>query len=220
MREARCAIAGGHTVRSKEALYGFAVTGIVDRRRVAANSGARAGDRLYLTKALGMGTMTTAAKRQKIGWKELEPAARQMATLNARAAEAMNAAGAHAATDITGFGLVGHARNIAAASGVTLFLELARAPLFPGALELARAGFCSGAAKRGRAGLAADVSVRSGLDEALLNLVFDAETSGGLLIAVPAAAAAQLERELAARDLPVCALGEARPRGERLIELG
>ena len=219
MREARCAIAGGHTVRSKEALYGFAVTGIVDRRRIAANSGARAGDRLYLTKALGMGTLTTAAKRQKLSWKELEPAARQMATLNARAAEAMNAAGAHAATDITGFGLVGHARNIAAASAVTLQLDLARAPLFPGALELARAGFCSGGAKRGRTGLAADYALRAGLDEALVNLVFDAETSGGLLIVVPAARAAELERELAARDLPVCELGEVRPRGERLIEL-
>jgi len=193
--------------------------GIVDRRRVAANSGARAGDRLYLTKSLGMGTLTTAAKRAKITWKELEPAARQMATLNERAADALNAAGAKAATDITGFGLVGHARNIAAASAVTLRLELARAPLFPGALELARAGFNSGAAKRGRTGLAADVSIRAGLDETLVNLVFDAETSGGLLICVPAAAAAKLERELAARDLPVCAVGEVLPHGAHWIEL-
>ncbi len=219
MREARCVVAGGHTVASKEALFGFAVTGVVDRRRVAANSGAKAGDRLYLTKSLGMGTMTTGAKRAKITWKELEPAARQMATLNERAADAMNAAGAKAATDITGFGLVGHARNIAAASGVTLRLELARAPLFPGALELARAGFTSGGAKRGRTGLAADVSIRAGLDETLVNLAFDAETSGGLLICVPAAAATKLERELAARDLPVCAIGEVVPHGERWIEL-
>ncbi len=114
---------------------------------------------------------------------------------------------------------MGHARNIAAASGVTLRLELARAPLFPGALELARAGFTSGGAKRGRTGLAADVSIRAGLDETLVNLAFDAETSGGLLICVPAAAAAQLERELAARDLLVCAIGEVVPHGERWIEL-
>ena len=218
MREARCVVAGGHTVASKEALFGFAVTGVVDRRRVAANSGAKPGDRLYLTKSLGMGTLTTAAKRQKISWQELEPAAQQMATLNERAAAAMNAAEAHAATDITGFGLAGHARNIAAASGLTLRIELARTPLFPGALELARAGFCSGGAKRGRAGLAADVSIRAGLDEALTNLAFDAETSGGLLIVVPAANASRLERELAARDLPVHAIGEALPRGERWIE--
>jgi len=219
MREARCVVAGGHTVASKEALFGFAVTGIVDRRRIAANSGAKAGDRLYLTKSLGMGTLTTAGKRSKITWKELEPAARQMATLNERAAEAMNAAGAHAATDITGFGLVGHARNIAAASSVTLRIELARMPLFAGALELARAGFNSGAAGRGRKGLAAEVAIRSGLDETLVNLAFDAETSGGLLICVPVASAAKLERELAARDQLVCAIGEVLPRAERWIEL-
>ena len=219
MREAGCVVAGGHTVASKEALFGFAVTGIVDRRRVAANSGAKPGDRLYLTKSLGMGTMTTAGKRQKISWQQLEPAAKQMATLNDRAADAMNASGAHAATDITGFGLVGHAKNIAAASGVTLRLELGKAPLFPGVLELARAGFCSGGAKRGRTGLAADVSIAAGLDDALVNLAFDAETSGGLLICVPAANAAKLERELAARNQLVCALGEVLPRGERWIEL-
>jgi selenide, water dikinase len=219
MREAGCPVAGGHTVSSREALFGFSVTGVVDRRRMTANSGARPGDRLYLTKPLGMGTMTTAGKRQKITWRELEPAARQMATLNDRAAEAMSAAGARAATDITGFGLVGHARNIAAASGVTLRIELARVPLFPGVLELARAGFCSGGAKRGRTGLAAEVSIRAGLDAARVDLAFDAETSGGLLICVPAAAAAKLERELAAREQLVAALGEVLPRGERLIEL-
>ena len=219
MREAGCVVAGGHTVASKEALFGFAVTGIVDRRRVAANSGAKPGDRLYLTKSLGMGSMTTAGKRQKISWQQLEPAAKQMATLNDRAADAMNASGAHAATDITGFGLVGHAKNIAAASGVTLRLELEKAPLFPGVLELARQGFCSGGAKRGRAGLAADVSIAAGLEDALVNLAFDAETSGGLLICVPAANAAKLERELRARNQLVCTLGEVLPRGERWIEL-
>ena len=219
MRAARCVVAGGHTVASKEALFGFAVTGVIDRRRVVANSGARAGDVLYLTKSLGMGTLTTAAKRQRIGWQELEPAAKQMATLNERAAEAMLAAGAHAATDVTGFGLVGHARNIAVASGVTLRLELGRLPLFPGALELARAGFTSGGAKRGRNSLAGEFTLRAGLEEAQVNLVFDAETSGGLLIAVPAARAAELERELAAREQLVAAVGEVLPRAACAIEL-
>src|SRR6185369_435407 len=128
-------------------------------------------------------------------------------------------AGARAATDITGFGLVGHARNIAAASGVTLRLELARAPIFKGALELARQGILSGASKRGRAALADVVSIRAGLEEALVNLVFDAETSGGLLIAVAGGASVALERELAARDVLVCALGEVRPASGPLIEL-
>jgi len=206
MREARVLVAGGHTVQSKEALFGFAVTGLVDRRRIAANSGAHPGDLLYLTKPLGMGAMTTAAKQRKIAWKDLEPAARQMAALNDRAAAAMTAAGAHACTDVTGFGLVGHARNVARASGVTLRIDLARVPVFPGALDLVRAGVVSGASARGRKALE-DVRVREGADEALVRLVFDAETSGGLLIAVGAEEGPVLERELVARGLPAHRVG-------------
>jgi len=149
----------------------------------------------------------------------LEPAARQMADLNDRAALAMNAVGAHACTDITGFGLVGHARNIAKSSKVTLRIELSAAPIFDGALDLARAGTLSGGSKRGRAALADVVSVRAGLDEALVNLVFDAETSGGLLIVIPASKAAQLERELVARDLLVARIGECVPDTGRFVEL-
>ena len=219
VRESGCVLAGGHTVQSNEALFGYAVTGLVDRRAVVTNAGARPGDVLYLTKRLGVGVLTTAAKQRKIGADELAPAARQMAELNDRAAAAMTAAGATACTDVTGFGLVGHAHNVARASGVALRIELARCPVFPLALELARGGTFSGAAKRGRTSLADSVSVRAGLEEALVQLVFDAETSGGLLIAVPAARARDLERELAARDLPVAAIGEARPAGAARIEL-
>ena len=219
MREAKCIVAGGHTVQSNEALFGFAVTGFVDRRKVTANSGARRGDALYLTKPLGMGAMTTAAKRRAIAWSDLEPAARQMATLNDRAAAAMNAAGARACTDITGFGLVGHAKNIAAASGVTIRIELARAPLFPGALDLVRRGFASGASKRGRVAMKDDVRIGSALDPALVDLAFDAETSGGLFIAIPAADAPRLERELASRSVPVHRIGECLERGAVRIEL-
>lgn len=219
MREAGCIVAGGHTVQSNEALFGFAVTGLVDRRKVAANSGAKVGDVLYLTKPLGMGAMTTAAKRREITWRELEPAARQMATLNDRGAAAMSAVGVHAATDITGFGLIGHAKNIAAASGVTIRIELVRLPLFPGALELVRRGFASGASKRGRAALKDEVKISAGLDEALVNLVFDAETSGGLLIAVSASDARKLESELASRELPVHCIGECVARTGAWIEI-
>ncbi len=219
MREAGTPVAGGHTVASNEAFFGFAVTGLVDRDRVAANSGARAGDVLYLTKSLGMGTLTTAAKKSAIGWDVLEPAARQMATLNDRAAAAMNAAGVHACTDVTGFGLVGHARNIAKASGVTLRIDLARCPLFPGVLDLARRGLCSGGAKRGKAALADVVRARAELEPALVDLAYDAETSGGLLIVVSVANAAALERELAARGVPVHAIGECAPASDVLIEL-
>jgi selenide,water dikinase len=219
MREAGAIVAGGHTVQSNEALFGFAVTGLVDREKVAANSGARPGDVLYLTKALGMGAMTTGAKQGKIAWKDLEPAARQMATLNDRAAAAMNAVGAHACTDVTGFGLVGHAKNIASASGVTIRFDLDSLPIFPGALELVRQGVVSGASQRGRTAMKDVVSIRKGADEALVKLVFDAETSGGLLIAVSAGDAPALERELSARGLPGHRVGQCAHESAAAIEL-
>ncbi len=218
IHEAGASIAGGHTVQG-QIQFGFSVTGIVDPDRMTANSGARVGDVLYLTKPLGMGTMTTAAKKGAIGWAELRPAAEQMATLNDRACAAMVAAGARACTDVTGFGLVGHGRNIAAASGVTLRIESARVPLFGDVLELSRRGLNSGGAKRGRTTLATEVSVAGGLDEARTSLLFDAETSGGLLIAIPAGKAALLERELAARDQLVAPIGELLPHSGVHVEL-
>lgn len=218
IHEAGASIAGGHTVQG-QIQFGFSVTGVVDPDRMTANSGARVGDVLYLTKPLGMGTMTTAAKKGAIGWAELRPAAEQMATLNDRACAAMVAAGARACTDVTGFGLVGHGRNIAAASGVTLRIESARVPLFGDVLELSRRGLNSGGAKRGRTALATEVSVAGGLDEARTSLLFDAETSGGLLIAIPAGKAALLERELQARDQLVAPIGELVPHSGVHVEL-
>ena len=206
VREAGAIVAGGHTVEG-EIQFGFAVTGLIDPERITANSGAREGDVAYLTKPLGMGAMTTAAKLEKIEWETLLPAAEQMATLNATAGEAMDQVDAHACTDITGFGLVGHARNIAAASGLTLRIETAAAPLFPGALELARRGILSGGAKRGRLALADQVAVGAGIEEALVNVLFDAETSGGLLIVVPEERAGALEDALGERALPVHRVG-------------
>lgn len=219
IRESGAVLAGGHTVQAEEPHFGFSVTGTIDRSRVMTNAGAREGDVLYLTKALGMGTMTTAGKLRKVEWEVLRPAALQMATLNDRAAEAMMLAGAHACTDITGFGLVGHASNIAAASGVTLRFRMADLPVFDGALALARKGVFSGGRSRGKKALGDVVKVRESLEQALVDIVFDAETSGGLLIAVDPGAATTLERELSARDVPVCAVGEVIARTEDRIEL-
>jgi selenide,water dikinase len=218
VRESGALLCGGHTVLA-QVQFGYAVTGLIDPTRVASNAGARAGDVAYLTKPLGMGCMTTAAKLGKIGWSELEPAARQMATLNDRACAAMNAVGAHACTDITGFGLVGHALNIARASRVAFEVQVEDVPLFPGVLELAQKGLFSGGAKRGRTTLADEVEVAAGLAEPRVNLLFDAETSGGLLIVVPEARASALERELAARDLPVARVGRFVARRARRIVL-
>ncbi len=207
VREAGAVIAGGHTVEG-EVQFGFSVTGLIDPARVTVNTGASPGDRLYLTKSIGMGSMTTAAKLKKISWETLLGAAEQMATLNGPAAEAMMAAGSRACTDVTGFGLMGHARNVGVASGATLRIRAADVPLYPGVLALAKRGILSGGAKRGRRSLAGEVRFDPALDEALVNLCFDAETSGGLLIAVPAEAAGTLEAELRARGLPVHPIGE------------
>lgn len=216
--EAGAILAGGHTVES-DVQFGFAVTGIVDPERVLTNAGARAGDVAYLTKPLGMGTMTTAAKLKKISWEELEPAARQMATLNAAAARAMAQVDAHACTDVTGFGLVGHALNIAKASGLTLEVEARAVPLFGDVLALAARGLLSGGAGRGRKALADDVELAPDLDDALVNLLFDAETSGGLLICVAEDDAPKLEEALRAEALPVARVGHFEARGERAIRL-
>jgi selenide, water dikinase len=219
LRAAGAVLAGGHTVETQEVQFGFAVTGVVARDQVRTNAGARAGDRLFLTKPLGAGALTTGAKLGKITWEEIRPAAESMARLNAAAADAMHAAGAHAATDVTGFGLVGHAKNVAEASGVALRFETARLPLYPGALELARRGVLSGGSKRGQRAFRRLVRVGAGVEPALVDLLFDAETSGGLLIAVGPDAAERLAAALAERGLPADPVGEVVARGEHAIEL-
>lgn len=208
LAEAGVVVAGGHTVES-DIQFGFAVTGLVEPTRMTTNAGARVGDLVYLTKPLGMGTLTTAQKLEKLAFDALKPAIAQMATLNQAACDAMLAAHAHAATDVTGYGLVGHARNVAKASRVTLELALERVPLFPGAYELAAKGVFSGGTKRGRAALKDEVRIAAKLDPTRVAIAFDAETSGGLLIVVDPAEAPVLERELASRGVLVAAIGRA-----------
>jgi selenide,water dikinase len=218
VREAGAVVAGGHTVEA-DIQFGFSVTGLVDPARMTANSNARAGDQVYLTKPLGMGSLTTGAKQKQIRWEEIEPRVKSMAALNDRACAAMLAAGARAATDVTGYGLVGHGRNLAKASGVTLRVEVLRAPIDELALELARREVFSGGRKRGMEGLKDEVAIAGGLDSARVGVLFDAETSGGLLIAIAPERAPLLERELAARALPVVRLGEFVPFAGRSVEL-
>ncbi len=218
IHESGAILAGGHTVES-DVQFGYSITGLVDPERVATNAGAKAGDVAYLTKPIGMGCMTTAAKLGKIEWSTLEPAARQMATLNDQAAAAMGECDFHACTDITGFGLVGHSMNIARASDLTFRIRASDVPLFPGALELARRGLFSGGAKRGREALGGDVAIGGGIEEPMIGLLFDAETSGGLLIVVPPSEASKLEESLRRRSLPVQRVGEFCARGEKRIEI-
>lgn len=207
VREAGAVVAGGHTVEG-DLQFGFAVTGWIDPAHVAANDGARVGDAVVLTKPIGMGSVTTAGKRGLLSFEEVLPAARSMATLNAAAAEAMNAVGAHACTDVTGFGILGHASNVARSSGATVRFEAAALPVFEGALELSSQGVRSGGSARSRAALGERARIGDGVDPHLAALCFDAETSGGLLIALPADRADALAGELGARDVPCWRVGE------------
>ena len=194
VHDAGAVLVGGHSVRDSEIKYGLSVTGRVDPRRLLTNAGAKPGDLLILTKPIGSGTLTTAAKSGRIGAAELAECVAAMTTLNRGASQAALRHGVRAATDITGFGLVGHASNIAIASSVSITLESARIPLFAAALELAREGILTRAHRQTREYLADRLRISAALETALVGLLLDAQTSGGLLLcAAPAKADALLE---------------------------
>jgi selenide,water dikinase len=187
MAEAGCVILGGHSINDAEIKFGYAVTGLVHPGKVVANRGARPGDVLYLSKPLGTGVIATALKRGIASLEHVERSVASMLTLNKAAAEAMVEAGAHAATDVTGFGLLGHAREVALASEVTLEFDAAAIEFLPGALDYARAGAIPGGLKNNTSFVGCDVWWHAGLDEAVKLLLCDPQTSGGLLIAAPRA---------------------------------
>jgi selenide, water dikinase len=190
VREAGAIWVGGHSVRSQEPLFGFAIFAEVEEKDLIIQKNAKPGDLLYLTKPLGGGSITTGIKKGKVSTAQEQAAVKIMGHLNRQALLAMRAAGVKAATDITGFGLLGHATNMARAADVTLDLRAVALPLFDGAAELAAEGIYSGAANRGREGLADYVEVAAGVPDWMSSLCFDAETSGGILACVPADQAA------------------------------
>ncbi len=198
--QAGVAIVGGHTIKDAEPKYGLAVIGTIAIDRVVRNGGARPGDLLLLSKRVGTGILTTACKRELIGEEALAPAIRSMARLNDRAARAMLAHGAHAATDVTGFGLVGHAREMARASGVAIAIDADRVPLFDGVLELIERGAVPGGTNDNYAEHAAFTHYDDAVGASLRVALSDAQTSGGLLIAVAPANAGALLAELADLD--------------------
>lgn len=224
LRQANVALLGGHTVESAEPLYGLAVTGTVHPDRITANSGARAGDALFLTKPLGTGLISTAIKRQTCAPEWEAAAIASMIRLNRDAALAMQALGIGpgspigGATDVTGFGLLGHALEMARASDVSLRLQTSALPLLPGARELA-ADAANAPGGSGRNALSAQLGeVDWRADEWWKNLAWDPQTSGGLLIAVRASHAARLEEELEARQVLVARIGSVEEFGRaRLI---
>jgi len=185
MREAGCAVVGGHSVNDPEIKFGYAVTGLIHPGRIKANSGARAGDALVFTKALGTGVIGTALKRGLAGEESVRAATASMLKLNREACEAMLRFEVHGCTDVTGFGMIGHAREMAVASGVTLEIEAASVPLLPGALDAVRAGAIPGGLRNNRDFASCAVQAADGIDPSLLELLYDPQTSGGLLIALP-----------------------------------
>ncbi len=215
VHEAGAFIVGGHTVIDDEVKYGLAVTGRVHPGKLLTNAGARAGDRLILTKPLGSGILATAAKRGALAPSTERLLIETMTTLNAAASRAALEAGSRCATDITGFGLLGHASHIARASNVTLRIDSAAVPVLPGTAEAWSAGARTGGAERNAAYLESLVQWGA-VPEATRAIFFDPQTSGGLLIAVHPSKASML---LAA--LPDAAeIGEALPRGVAAIVVG
>jgi selenide, water dikinase len=183
-REAEVTIVGGHTIDDLEPKYGLAVTGVVDPATMVTAHGARPGDLLVLTKPLGTGTISTALKADAAAKHHVVQAVRWMLTLNRSASAAMVKAGASAATDVTGYGLLGHLADLCAASGVAAEISFDSCPLMPGALEYAGQGFVPKGTRTNLASLESRIHVVQGLDDPASFLLADPQTSGGLLVAL------------------------------------
>jgi selenide,water dikinase len=195
--EAGASIIGGHSIDDPEPKYGLVVTGVVHPEKVLTNAGARVGDDFILTKPLGMGIITTGIKRQKVAAEIVEQAVTTMSTLNRYAAEVMEAVGGvHACTDVTGFGLLGHLREVAAGSGVGATISLGAVPVLPEAWRLVREGICPGGTRRNLQSLEGTVEWAPGMGEDVRLVLSDAQTSGGLLMAVGKAKSAEMLRRL------------------------
>jgi len=240
MVEAGCTVVGGHSIRDEETKFGYAVTGLIHPQRVLANQGARPGDKLLFTKALGTGVISTAIKKGVARKEWIDAAVRSMTTLNKTAAEVLTASGAtgvspvpanceprtttygfavHALTDVTGFGLIGHAREMALASNVSMVLHSAKLPLLEGALDCVRAGYIPGGLKANRDFAECMVEYESGISEELKTILFDPQTAGGLLISVAAEDSAVLTKALCTAGVPATEVGEVLARTRPLIHV-
>jgi selenide,water dikinase len=219
MGEAGCTVVGGHSIRDEELKFGYAVTGTIHPDRILANSGARAGDRLIFTKAIGTGVISTGIKKGKAQPPWIVAAVASMTTLNKAAAEVVTSSDSrvHAMTDVTGFGLIGHGREMALASGVALRIEAARVPLLPGALECVRAGFVPGGLKANREFAECIVRYEGEIADEVMTLLFDPQTAGGLLISVEADAADALCKALHTAGVSAVEIGQVVTETQPLI---
>ena len=210
-REAGAFVVGGHSVDDPEPTYGMVAIGEAHPARIVRNTGARPGDRFVLTKPIGTGVLTTALKRDLLSAADLAPAVALMTTLNAGAARAMLTVGVHAATDVTGFGLLGHLQSLLKASGVAAEIDAAAVPLLSGARECAERGAVAGGTTRNLESLGALVHFAASVPAPVRVLLADAQTSGGLLIAVPEDRVRRLVAALEGEGAPAAAvIGQAR----------
>jgi len=212
--EADAVIVGGHTISDAELKYGLSVTGLIHPQKILTNAAAKPGDLLFLTKPIGTGTITTQLKAGKGSNEMVRIACEVMGQLNKAAAEACLEVGVHSCTDITGFGLLGHALEMAQASGVSLVVHFNNIPLLPEAMASVQQGFVPGGSKANRLHVAPDVTYADGLGDVEQLLLNDAQTSGGLLISVSEAKRSQMERALADRGVLVACIGEVVPLGD------
>jgi selenide,water dikinase len=246
MIEAGCTVVGGHSIRDEETKFGYSVTGVIHPRRVLANQGAQPGDRLLFTKALGTGVISTAIKKGVAKQQWIDAAVKSMTTLNKAAAEVITArAGTgvspvqaerssavddqrqttndafavHALTDVTGFGLIGHAREMALASDVSLVVHAANVPILEGALDCIHAGHIPGGLKANREFAECMVEYDPSVPVDIRTLLYDPQTAGGLLISLSAQDAGALARALQAAGVPAVEIGEVLPRAKPLIRV-
>lgn len=219
MQEAGCAVIGGHSIADDEIKFGYAVTGLVNPSRVWANATARAGDRLILTKRLGTGVISTALKQGKASAAAVAAATESMTTLNRRASEIAQGFEVHAATDITGFGLLGHAREMALGSKLGVVIDSSRLEFLPGALDYARQGFLPGGLKRNAEFIAGCVEFSDAAAAEVRHLLFDPQTAGGLLFSVHPGSAAGLLAGLAEERITAAEIGEVGEKEQALIRV-
>jgi selenide,water dikinase len=219
MIEANCTVIGGHSIKDDEIKLGYSVTGTVHPARVLANSGAKPGDRLIFTKAIGTGVISTAIKRGHADAAWVRGAVHAMTTLNKAAADVVTSGGftIHAMTDVTGFGLIGHLREVARGSGVSVRLYASRVPLLEGALECVRHGCVPGGLKANRGFAEGCVEYADDVPEDVRTLFYDPQTAGGLLISVAETDAAQLTTQLGDAGVNAVEIGEVVEKQKPLI---
>ena len=217
LKENGVALVGGHSVDNQQIMFGYAVTGTIDPRRVVTNRGARAGDALVLTKPVGTGIVSTGIKFGKTGDEVVRASLSTMLLAGREAARLMVEWGAHAATDVTGFALLGHAWEMARASGVTFGIESGSVPLIPGAIELAAAGMLTSGDKSNRLYVGDDVEIGPSVSRELASLLFDPQTAGGLLVSIEPGRAAEFVSRLRESYPAASVIGRVRERGPRLL---